>query len=151
MVKYQNPEKKAVKILDYDNFLTSTPANFQHGKKRCDVILHTTTDSSHFLLNELKNRIPITDVLIKATEQMIATLSVLNTVPSIVNFIDSFTTKKCCYCNKQAIAPAILSATTAFNTLTTLSPNGLKLSNSDIENFGFELWEYSGNQTIILD
>lgn len=151
MAKYQNPEKKTVKIIDYDNFLTSTPHSFQHGKKRCDVILHTTSDSSHFILNELKDRIPVTNVLITATEQLIATLNVLHTVPSIVNYINTFTIKKCYYCNKQSTAPAILSVTTAFNTLSTLSSNGFKLPNTDIENFGFELWEISGNQTIILN
>lgn len=151
MAKYQNLEKKTLKILDYDNFLTSTPEIFQHGKKRCDVILHTISDSSQFLLNELKDRFPRTDVLTKATEQMIATLKVLNTVPSITIFISAFNSKKCCYCNKQAKAPSILTVTTAFNRLTTLSPNGFKLSNIEIENFGFELWEYSGNQTININ
>lgn len=151
MAKYQNPQAKTVSIVDYDGFLTSTPHLFQHGKKRCDVILHTTTDASHFLLNELKDRIPLTEVLTKATAQMLATLTELHTVPSIVNFIATFTTKKCCYCNRQSTAPAIITATTAFNRVSTLAPHGFLLTNTDIQNFGFELWEYSGNQTILLN
>ncbi len=150
MVKYQNPQTKQVSIVDYDVFLTSTPHVFQHGKKRCDVILHTTTDTSHFLLNELKDRTPKTKVLTGATAQMLATLNELYTVPSIVNFIATFATKKCCYCNRQSTAPASISATTAFNRASTLAPHGFLLANTDIQNFGFELWEYSGNQTILL-
>ncbi|OCB78416.1 hypothetical protein [Flavobacterium crassostreae] len=151
MVKYENPYNKEVAIIDYDGFLTNTPHVFQQGKERCDVLVHTTNESSYFILNELKNRIPATKVLTKATSQMIATLNELNTVPTIVSFIANFTVKKCCYCNTQSTAPNPLSATVAFNRLSTISTNGLKLSNADIENFGFELWEYSGNQTIKLN
>lgn len=150
MSKYQNPHAKQVSIVDYDGFLTSTPEYFKHSKKRCDVILHTTTDASHFLLNELKDRIPKTKVLTDATAQMLATLNELYTVPSIVNFIATFATKKCCYCNRQSTAPASIKATTAFNRVSTLAPHGFLLANTDIQNFGFELWEYSGNQTILL-
>ena len=151
MVKYENPESKEVAIIDYDGFLTSTPANFQYGKKRCDVIVHTTNENSYFVLNELKDRIPVTKVLRKATSQMIATLNELHTIPTIVSFIANFTVKKCCYCNTQSTAPNTLTATTAFNRLAAISTRGLKLSNVDVENFGFELWEYSGNQTIKLN
>lgn len=150
MAKYQNPHAKQVAIIDYDGFLTSTPHAFHQGKKRCDVILHTTADASHFLLNELKDRTPKTKVLTGATAQMLATLNELHTVPSIVNFIATFATKKCCYCNRQSTAPASITATTAFNRVSTLAPQGFLLANTDIQNFGFELWEYSGNQTILL-
>lgn len=151
MAKYENPQLKQVSVVDYDGFLTSTPHLFQQGKKRCDVILHTTTDTSHFLLNELKDRIPKTEVLTGATAQMLATLNELYTVPSIVNLIATFSTKKCCYCNRQSTAPASITATTAFNRVSTLAPHGFKLTNTDIQNFGFELWVYSGNQTILLN
>nr|WP_315139912.1 hypothetical protein [uncultured Flavobacterium sp.] len=151
MVKYENPQAKEVAIIDYDGFLSSTPNGFQHGKERCDVIVHTTNEKSYFILNELKNRIPKTTVLTKATSQMIATLNELYTVPTIVSFISNFTVKKCCYCNSQSTAPTLLIATAAFNRLATISTNGLKLSNITIENFGFELWEYTGNQTIKLN
>lgn len=151
MVKYENPQNREVAIIDYDGFLTNTPHIFQHGKERCDVIVHTTNETSYFILNELKNRIPTTIVLAKATSQMISTLHELHTVPTIVSFITNFTIKKCCYCNTQSTAPSPLIATVAFNRLTTISTNGIKLSNTDIENFGFELWEYSGNQTIKLN
>jgi hypothetical protein len=150
MVKYKNPLAKEVTIIDYDGFLSNTPAEFNKGKERCDVIIHTTNEYSYFLLNELKNRIPKTNVLAKATSQMIATLNELHNIPAIVTFISKHITKKCCYCNTQSTAPATLTATNAFNRLTTISTNGLKLSNVAIENFGFELWEYSGNQTIHL-
>jgi hypothetical protein len=151
MVKYENPHSKEVVIIDYDGFLTSTPTAFQNGKERCDVIVHTTNETSYFILNELKNRIPKTKVLTKAISQMIATLNELHTVPAIVSFISNFTVKKCCYCNTQSTAPNPLIVTTAFNRLATISTNGLKLSNIAIENFGFELWEYTGNQTIKLN
>ena len=74
MVKYENPLAKELAIIDYDGFLTNIPGTFNQGKKRCDVTVHTTNENSYFLLNELKNRIPKTKVLLKATSQMIATL-----------------------------------------------------------------------------
>ena len=98
----------------------------------------------------MKNRIPKTKVLLKATSQMIATLNELYSIPVIVIFISNFLIKKCCYCNTQSTAPVTLTVTNAFNRLASISTNGLKLSNVAIENFGFELWEYSGNQTIHL-
>ena len=150
MAKYENPTAKNITIVDYDNFLTSTPHNFQHGKKRCDVILHTTNDTSYFLLNELKDRTPKTEVLTGAVNQLIATLNELYTTPSIISFISSFNVKKCCYCNRQSTAPINISAPIAFNRLSGVAPEGLLLSNVDIENLGFELWEYSDNQTIKL-
>jgi hypothetical protein len=130
--------------------LTGLPNAFQHGKKRCDIIVYTA-DDSHFILNELKNRNPKPSVLTKATAQLLATLSEIYRVPTIQKFINSFVIKKCCYSNKQAIPPSVtVIATTAFNRINTLVTNGLKLSYPPIEVFGFELYEYSGNQVIDL-
>lgn len=145
--KYENPNNKDIFIHDYDGFLTNTPNYFQNGKKRCDAIVHTD-DNSYFLLNELKNRKPKTSVLSHATSQMIATLNELIAVPTINTFISHFRVKKCCYCNSQSTAPATITATSAFNRLSTITSDGLKLTNPVVESLGFELWEYSGNQTI---
>jgi len=148
--KYRNPQAKDVTIIDYDGFLTSLPAAFQHGKKRCDIIVYTS-DDSHFILNELKNRNPHPSLLTKATAQLLSTLTEIGRVPTIATFINNFIVKKCCYSNKQSIPPSpIVNATTAFNRINTLVTNGLKLSYPPIEAFGFELYEYSGNQVIDL-
>lgn len=148
--KYKNPAGNNVVIIDYDGFLTSLPNSFQHGKKRCDIIVYTL-NNSHFILNELKNRNPKPGVLTKATTQLLSTLTEIIRVPTIQAFINNFTTKKCCYSNKQAISPSPnVNATTAFNRINTLVTNGLKIPHSQIEAFGFELYEYSGNQVIDL-
>lgn len=148
--KYRNPAGNDVAIIDYDGFLTSLPNAFQHGKKRCDVIVYTL-NNSHIVLNELKNRNPHPNVLTKATSQLLSTLNEIIRVPTIHAFINNFTSKKCCYSNKQAISPSpIVSATSAFNRINTLVTNGLKLSHPQIEALGFELYEYSGNQVIDL-
>ena len=144
--KYKNPAGNNVVIIDYDGFVTSLPNSFQHGKKRCDIIVYTL-NNSHFILNELKNRIPKAGVLTKATTQLLSTLTEIIRVPTIQTFINNFTTKKCCYSNKQAIPPSPnVNATTAFNRINTLVTSGLKISHPQIEALGFELYEYSGNQ-----
>jgi hypothetical protein len=157
MVKYENRHSKEVSVLDYDGFLSST-GKFQDGKKRCDVIAHTINESSYFLLNELKEknpRNPINEVsnIDGAKLQMIDTLIELNTVPSIVVFIASFSNKICCYCNSFPKSDFTIIASTigAFNRLSTLTPNAIHLSEPRIENFGFIYMELKGNQTIKLN
>lgn len=149
--RYSNATETSVVVIDYDKFLTSMPHAFQNGKKRCDLILYTI-NNSNFILNELKDRNPTnSSVLTKATLQMLASLDVIMPVPAIATFINNFATKKCCYSNKQSISPTIVNATTAFNRLSNiLPPNGIRLSNPAIEAYGFELYEYTGTQTIQL-
>jgi hypothetical protein len=158
MVKYENRHSKEVSILDYDGFLTSTPVPFQRGKKRCDVIAHTKNEPSYFLLNELKEKNPVNSInevsnIEGAKLQMIDTLIELNTVPSIGAFITNFSNKICCYCNSFPKSNlAIISSTIgAFNRLSTLTPDGIHLSEPRIENFGFIYMELKGNQTIKLN
>lgn len=158
MVKYENLHSKNVSILDYDGFLTSTPAVFQRGKKRCDVIVHTINESSYFLLNELKEKNPIHSIdevrnIEGAKLQMIHTLNEINTVPSIVAFVTTFSNKICCYCNSFPKSNlAIISSTIgAFNRLSTLTPDGMHLAEPRIEDLGFIYMELKGNQTIKLN
>ncbi|WP_121966906.1 hypothetical protein [Myroides sp. N17-2] len=147
-VKYNNGLGKTFEVVDYDGFLTSTPHVFNQGKKRCDVICYTSNDKSWFLLNELKDRKVNNSVLTKAISQMLGTLDVIMQVPTIVVFINQFGNKRCCYCNKQSNAPALINAPNSFNRMNRLVPNGIKLSNPSIERYGFELYEYTGQQTI---
>ncbi|MDR1370045.1 MAG: hypothetical protein LBJ72_07985 [Dysgonamonadaceae bacterium] len=53
--------------------------------------------------------------------------------------------------NKQDHAPTGITATIAFNRLSTLALRGFKLSNPDIEFYGFELWEFSGSQFYLIN
>ena len=113
------------------------------------------TSQSQFVLGELKDRNiskPENKRSIRsgAKKQLFVSLTTLLTVPQIAALANSKNVKKCCYFNKQTNAPALLSATTAFNRVSTLAPHGFLLANADIQNFDFELWEYSGNQTILL-
>lgn len=148
--KYSNPNGENVVIIDYDGFLTSLPHAFQQGKKRCDLIVYTLNDS-HFILNELKTGNPNSGTLTKATVQMFSSLKEIIRVPTIAAFINNFTTKKCCYSNKQPAIPSVtISATLAFNRVNSIVTNGLKLSHPQIEALGFELFEYTGNQIISL-
>lgn len=147
MAKYENPNQKNVRILDYDGFLSSLPSSFNNGKKRCDVILHTTNDYAYFLLNELKDRIPKTTVRSGAKKQLEHTLTELFNVPTISAYITNFQNKVCCYCNRQPVAPLGINAIGAFNRLSTIAPNGIQLSAPNIEAFGFIFMEYKGAQT----
>lgn len=154
--KYINANNLEVTIIDYDTFLTSLSHRFRQGKSRCDAIVYTK-DKSYFLLNELKNRKivdenALEEVLSKAISQMLKTLLLLKTVPAIESFINPFTQKRCCYCNKQSNNPSpIINAPNAFNRLNNLTPDGIEMEHSEINALGFQLFQYTGSQTIKLN
>ncbi|WP_395048116.1 hypothetical protein [Flavobacterium sp.] len=154
--KYANPNNLEVTIIDYDTFLTSLSHKFRQGKSRCDAIVYTQ-NKSYFLLNELKNRKIVDenafeDVLCGAISQMLKTLKLVKSVPSIDNFINSFTQKRFCYCNKQSNNPSpIIDAPKAFNRLNNLVPDGIEMEHSEINALGFQLFQYTNSQTIKLN
>lgn len=153
--KYINTNNLEIAIIDYDTFLTSLSHRFKQGKSRCDAIVYTQ-NKSYFLLNELKNRKIVDEnaseeVLSGAISQMLKTLKLIKTVPSIDNFINLFTQKRCCYCNKQSNTPSlIIDAPNAFNRLNNLVPDGIEMEHIEINNLGFQLFQYTGSQTIKL-
>lgn len=154
--KYANPNNLEVTIIDYDTFLTSLSHRFRQGKSRCNAIVYTQ-NKSYFLLNELKNRKIVDenafeDVLSGAISQMLKTLKLIKSVTSIDNFINSFTRKGCCYCNKQSNNPSpIIDAPKAFNRLNNLVPDGIEMEHSEINALGFKLFQYTSSQTIKLN
>lgn len=85
--------------------------------------------------------------------QILDTLIVLNTVPSISSFILNFTNKICSYCNSfpKSRISSIAATISAFNRLSTVAPNGLQMSEPRIEAYGFVYLELKGNQTIKLN
>lgn len=149
MAKFSNANSETVTIANYDKFIGALSHKFQQGKKRCDFLL---TSNSWFVLGELKDRNQTDDVRVKARNQLISTLETIREVPEILTHINTKTTKRCIYFNKQAALPSstIITATIAFSRLSSLSDEGFKMSNPTIENLGFEFWEYSGNQTVKL-
>lgn len=152
MARFSNPNALAITIVNYDKFVTSLPTHFQTGRKRCDMAL---TSQSQFILGELKDR-DISkskkklSVRSDAKKQLLASLSALIDVPEIAALANSKNIRKCCYFNKQTNAPALLSATIAFNRLSTISLDGFKMSHPGIEGYNFEFWEYLGGQTLTL-
>ncbi len=152
MARFSNPSLLTVSIVNYDKFVTSLPSHFEKGIKRCDMVL---TSQSQFVLGELKDRNiskPENKRSIRsgAKKQLFVSLTTLLTVPQIAALANSKNVKKCCYFNKQTNAPALLSATTAFNRLSTLFQDGFKMSHPGIEGHNFEFWEYLGEQTLSL-
>jgi hypothetical protein len=132
MAAYKNPNKQKVVIVNYDKFITGLPHAFQQGRERCDLIVFTETNPRYFLLNELKDRKPRPKVEIKATSQLLVSLTHLMNVPSINAFINNYSIKRCCYFNKKTISPPPINATSAFNRINTIALNGIQMSNPDI-------------------
>lgn len=148
---YSNPNNYTLGVINYDKFITSLSHRFQQGKGRCDLIVYTINSLNYFLLNELKNRTPTPDVVEKGKSQLLKSLTTLLDVPTVYSFIQSFITKRCCFFNKQIIAPSTISATTAFGRVNTLNKSGFRMTNTAIEALGFEYYEYSGEQIFTLN
>ncbi|MEP6804731.1 MAG: hypothetical protein ABI892_09435 [Flavobacterium sp.] len=108
-------------------------------------------------MNELKNRKIIDknasqEVLSGAISQMLRTLNLIKTVPAIDTFVNLFAQERCCYCNKQSSNPSlIIDAPNAFNRLNNLIPDGIEMEHIEINNLGFQLFQYTGSQTIKLN
>jgi hypothetical protein len=149
MAAYRNTNSYTTTIINYDKFITGLPHAFQQGKERCDLIVHTT-NLRYFLLNELKDRKLKNKVRTKSISQLLSSLTLIMNVPTIATFASTHTFRHCCFFNKQSMSPPTIIATTAFNRLGTLVTGGLRMSNPDIEAFGFEFWEYLGNQVYSL-
>jgi hypothetical protein len=150
IAKYSNIGLKRINVINYELYFKSLPASFRNDKENCDLIVFTA-DNACFFLNELtKTNKKKGRKEIKAVSQMLQTLKVLTEVPGINLYINRYKDKRCCYFNKRFQAPKHINAVNAFNRLSTVSTNGFRMSCSDIEAFGFEFWEYSGNQICSL-
>ena len=118
--------------------------------------------TGNFLLNEITDTLPIYVVPYintqgqkqgkrqKAISQLLSSLTLIMNVLSISAFANTHTFRQCCFFNRQSMSPPTITATIAFNRLSTLATSGLKMSNTAIEALGFEFWEYSGSQVYNL-
>jgi hypothetical protein len=143
-----------VTIINYDKFITSIQDQpFKNGRKRCDILL-ASANNRYLILGEIKDRNIANNrsgkVRGKAKKQLLSSLQTMLAVPTILNYSTQKAVKRCCYFNKQSASPATLNATTAFNRLPNIYPDGFKMSNPDIENWGFDFYEYTGAQTMAL-
>jgi hypothetical protein len=150
MAKFKNTDALYFTIINYDKFITTIPnESFKKGRQRCDIILCSSSDR-YFLLGELKDRKPKSKVRSSAKNQLLSSLQTINAVPEIKSLIKQKSIRRCCYFNKQSISHTSLIATKAFNRLTTIYPDGFRMSKPDIESFGFDFYEYTGEQTMVL-
>ncbi|MFN8714283.1 MAG: hypothetical protein ACK5Z2_15650 [Bacteroidota bacterium] len=147
MARFSNADKMVVYILNYDKFLSATPFSVQEGIGRCDAILYTA-DKTHFLFAEIKDRNPDSkNFRKKARKQLIASLTLISGITVIGVDLNHFTNKRCGIFNKQSNSPSPINAVSAFNRISRLTTSGMKRSDTIIEQLGFELWIFMGNQT----
>jgi len=52
--------------------------------------------------------------------------------------------------HKQSKSPLLINATSAFNRLSGIYHGGFKMNFPDLEKLGFEFFEYTGMQTMVL-
>jgi hypothetical protein len=153
IAKYDNPSGNNVCVINYEKFVTSLPNRVKNavavGKSICDLIVYS---NDHFLLNELTDTKSnyISKKRIKAQSQLFQTLQIILQVQSIKQFANAHPVKHCCFFSQQAQAELQeIIATTAFNRQNIYS-HGFKTKNQDIENYGFEFWEFYSPQTYLF-
>lgn len=161
VAKYFNVNSIEITVINYEKFFNSLPPAFTHGKEKCDLIVHDN-NQQYILLNELTDTRPVYVTPYtnnqgqqlgkrqKAISQLLSSLTLIMNVPAIAAFANAHTFRHCCFFNKQSMSPPTISATTAFGRLATLTTGGLRMSNPATEAFGFQFWEYSGNQVYKL-
>lgn len=161
IAKYSNANKINITVLNYEQFFNSLSPAFIQGKEKCDLIVHDN-NQQYILFNELTDTLPVYVAPFintqghqpgkrqKAISQLLSTLTLIMNVPTIAAFAKTHTFRHCCFFNKQSMSPPTITAPTAFGRLATVTSNGLRMPNPDIEAFGFEFWEYSGNQVYNL-
>lgn len=150
MAKFANKDTLKLTIINYDKFITSIQNEpFKNGRKRCDILVSCNADR-YFILGELKDRNPKGKVRSWAKKQLLSSIQTLKNVPEINTYIGSKAIKRSCYFNKKSMSPPSLTATTAFNRLSIVYPDGFQMSKPDIEALGFEFFEYTGEQTMNL-
>ena len=153
--KFKNQDTLKIKVFNYDKFITSiTKESFKHGRKRCDVLLDSW-NKRYLILGEIKDRSILDEnvrenVRMIAKDQLLSSLKTILDVPEINIHSTNKDVKRCCYFNRQSASPTTLTATTAFNRLPNLYPDGFKMSNPEIEAYGFDFYEYTGEQTMTL-
>lgn len=155
MGRFSNIEALNITVFNYDKFITSIRDEpFQLGRKRCDILLDSSNQRC-FILGEIKDKVLINPnkkkkVRSEAKKQLLSSLKTILEVAEIIAHINQKEIKRCCYFNKQSASPTALNATTAFNRLSEVYPDGFMMSKPDIENLGFEFYEYTGEQTMVL-
>lgn len=149
MARFSNPRNLNITIANYDKFITSLPASFQNGKKRCDMIMVCDTNLN-FIIGEIKDSPKVDKHRYKAKKQLLQSLKTLLAVPNIMMLIESKSVKKCCYFNKQSSAPIGINAVSAFNRLTSFYSDGFQMSYPEVEALGFQFWEFSGSHYLTL-
>ncbi len=156
IAKCNNVNGRNITVINYESFLNSLPRTFIQGKEICDLIVYDNNQQK-ILFTELtdtcpKYVVPFTNThgpqtgkRQKAISQLLSSLSLVMKVLSISTFANNYETRCCCFFNKQSMAPPTIIATAAFNRLGAIVNGGLHMPNADIEAFGFEFWEFSGN------
>jgi hypothetical protein len=168
IAKYSNPNEWSISTINFENFIADLPLRVRNAitSDICDFIVYSD-NNQHFLLNELTNTKPEYTLPYKNTKgqqdgketkavnQMSQTLNYLLAVVSINQFIQGFSTRKCCFFNKQPYTPMqtvedkLINAVSAFNRIATNF--GVRLKRPEIDSLEFEFWSFSGNQTCLLE
>jgi hypothetical protein len=145
--KFSNLRSRYVKIYNYEKFIDRQPHVFQRNRSRVDFLLIDTT-LRNFILGELKTGSPDNKTRKKAKEQLLNSLSDLAAIDQ--DLLHRFQLKRCCYFNKQVLAPVGINAIDAFNRLPNIISEGFRKDWPAIQKYGFEYWEYQGNQMLKL-
>lgn len=139
---YHNTKGKAIKFIDYEDFVNQLPDNLQKGIKRCDFIAYDTVNASFFILNELSQSGSPKTKLSDARWQLEKTAFYFLNTPAIKNFIDRYDRKSCIFSNKQKLISTTPNhVADAFSEIQNLLPDPIYHNFHPITKLGFELIE----------
>jgi len=120
---YHNPQEKTIRFIDYENFISQLPQDFQKDLRKCDFIAYDTNskDASIFILNELSQSNSAKNKINDARQQLHQAAFYFHETKDIHNFITNFKSKKCIFSNK--------------NKLLSTTPNNNADAFSEIQNY----------------
>lgn len=141
---YNNPNSRSITLIDFENFINSINDILTKGLKRPDFIAYDDA-KLQFIINELSTGNPKSK-LSDAKMQLSGAANLIESIPEIKNFIDSFAEKMCIFSCRQSFPPTPQNMAGAFGNSSQILPQIVSIKFQPITKLG-----YIAIQTDVVD